>query len=132
MEPERYAAIYSAGKGVETTADELMDVVHRIHTLQRAFNVREGLTRDEDTLPKRFLREPVPEGRFKGELIDPAKLEKMKTEYYAIQGWDPATGVPTPEMLEELGLNDVAKDMRNLRKVAKKDTKEETKGKSVE
>jgi aldehyde:ferredoxin oxidoreductase len=111
MTPEKYAELYSAGKGIELTLEVLMEAAHRIHTLERAYCVREGLTRDDDTLPRRFLQEPVPGGPFKGEKIDPAKLEEMKTEYYALRGWNPATGVPTQETLKKLGLNDVAKDL---------------------
>jgi aldehyde:ferredoxin oxidoreductase len=108
LTPDKLAELYSAGKGVEMTLESLMEAAHRVHTLERAFSVREGLTRDQDTLPRRFFQEPVSDGPFKGEKIDPAKLEEMKTDYYALQGWDPATGVPTQETLEKLGLSDVA------------------------
>jgi aldehyde:ferredoxin oxidoreductase len=112
MTPEKYAELYSAGKGVEMTGEGLLEAVHRIHTVERAFLVREGLTRDDDTLPKRFFQEPLPEGPFKGEKIDLVKFEEMKTRYYELQGWDPPTGVPTQATLEKLGLNDVAENMR--------------------
>jgi aldehyde:ferredoxin oxidoreductase len=128
MTPEKLAELCSAGKGVEVTAESLLEAAHRVHTLERAFCMREGLTRADDTLPKRFFEEPVPEGPYKGEKIDPVKLEKMKTEYYTLQGWDPETGVPTQATLEELGLNDVAEDLKHLRR----ETKEgKTKGKNV-
>jgi aldehyde:ferredoxin oxidoreductase len=126
MTPDKYAELYSAGKGVAMTEADLMEAAHRINTLERAFSVREGLTRDEDTLPRRFLQEPAPapEGPFKGVKIDPVKLEEMKTQYYELQGWDPATGAPTQGTLKKLGLNDVAKDLRNLRRGPKEEKKE--------
>jgi aldehyde:ferredoxin oxidoreductase len=124
MIPERLAELYSAGKGVEMTAEKLMEAAQRGNTVERAFAAREGLTRAEDTLPKRFFEEPIPEGPFKGEKVDRAKLEEMKTEYYALEGWDPTTGIPTQETLERLGLNDVAESL-------KKETKaDEAKGKA--
>jgi aldehyde:ferredoxin oxidoreductase len=141
IKPEMLAApLYSAGKGLETTFEDILQVAHRVHALERAFSVREGRTRDDDTLPKRFLQEPVAIGRFKGEKIEPAKFEDMKTEYYSLRGWDPSTGVPTQATLEKLGLNDAAKDMRSIKSLTKEIAKEvmseevkvKTKGKNAE
>ena len=43
--------------------------------------------------------------------LDRAEFEHAKTEYYGLRGWDPATGYPTREKLEELDLADVADDL---------------------
>jgi aldehyde:ferredoxin oxidoreductase len=71
--------------------------------LERLFIAREGITRADDTLPARFLEEPVPEGcgPSTGSVLE---LDEMLDEYYQARGWDVATGLPTKEKLEELGL----------------------------
>ena len=53
-----------------------------------------------------------------GTVIDRAKFEEMKSEYYGLRGWDIETGVPAKTKLEELDLSDVAEDltMRGLLK----------------
>jgi len=76
--------------------------------------VREGLRRKNDTLPKRFLTEPIPDGPSRGMVITEEMLEKMKDEYYAVRGWDSATGIPTPERLLSLDLPDIAEDIKKI------------------
>ena len=58
----------------------------------RRFNVREGLTRDDDWLPDRFFDEPLPET---GAVLQRAELEQMRAEYYRFRGWD-EQGRPGP------------------------------------
>jgi len=77
----------------------------RIYNLARAYNVREGLTRADDTLPKRLLEEPLPEGAGQGHRVE--KLDQMLDAYYAFRGWDKKTGKPTPDKLRELGLEEI-------------------------
>ena len=81
----------------------------RVYNLARAFNVREGLTRADDTLPKRLLEEPLPEGAAEGHKVE--KLDQMLDAYYGFRGWDKKTGKPTPEKLKELGLDYVVDKM---------------------
>ncbi len=76
----------------------------RIFNLARAFNVREGCTRADDTLPKRLLEEPLSDGPAKGLVVD---LEPLLDAYYQFRGWDKTTGIPKIEKLEELGLGDL-------------------------
>lgn len=83
--------------------DELLKAGDRIYTLERLFINREGFGRKEDTLPKRLLEEPMPEGPSKGHVV---KLGSMLDEYYALRGWK--DGKPTPKRLKELGLNKYA------------------------
>ncbi|MBM3142157.1 MAG: aldehyde ferredoxin oxidoreductase family protein [Chloroflexi bacterium] len=75
----------------------------RIYNLARAFSVREGLTRADDSLPKRLLEDPLPEGAAQGHKVE--KLGQMLDAYYGFRGWDKKTGKPTPEKLKELGLD---------------------------
>ncbi|MHA1925016.1 MAG: aldehyde ferredoxin oxidoreductase family protein [Candidatus Thorarchaeota archaeon] len=88
----------------------------RINHLRRAFNHRLGITRKEETLPKRLLKEPMPTGPSKGGLPD---LDEMLDEYYDYRGCDRETGYPKKEKLEELGLEYVAKDLGKRRMLAK-------------
>jgi len=73
----------------------------RIVNLARCFNVREGLGRSDDTLPKRLLEEPLKDGPAKGMVVD---LEPLLDAYYDVRGWNKITGKPTHEKLKELGL----------------------------
>ena len=72
----------------------------RIFNQERLFNLKAGLTGKDDTLPKRMLEEPMPDGPAKGKVVP---LDKMLPEYYKLRGWD-SKGVPTPEKLKKLGL----------------------------
>lgn len=72
----------------------------RIFNQERLFNLKAGFTGKDDTLPKRMLEEPMPDGPAKGKVVP---LDKMLREYYRLRGWD-SNGVPTPEKLKELGL----------------------------
>jgi len=100
--------------GMELTVEEAEQTAERTWNVMRAFAVREGIRRENDTLPKRFLTEPIPEGPSKGMVISEAMLEKMKDEYYEVRGWDKETGIPTPERLITLDLPDIAEDMKHI------------------
>ena len=73
----------------------------RIYNLERMFNLREGLTGHDDLMPKRFLKEPLPDGSAKGQIFEENDL---LPQYYAVRGWDP-NGVPTEEKLADLNLS---------------------------
>ncbi len=105
------AALFSAATGIETSEADLLRVGERIRNLERAFDVREGLTRKDDALPKKFFEKPLKNGRFAGAVLDVDKFEEMQTEYYNLRGWDPETGIPRRAKLEELGLEDIAADL---------------------
>jgi aldehyde:ferredoxin oxidoreductase len=67
--------------------------------------------RKEDHLVGKWADEPVPSGKYKGEKIDPEKWEQMLDDYYRLRGWN-QNGVPTPEKLKELDLEDVAESLK--------------------
>lgn len=106
------ASLMEAVTGFTYTPDEVLQVGERINNLAHAFNVREGLTRADDTLPERLLTEPLKGGASKGHFISRDELDQMLDEYYAERGWDVETGVPTREKLEELGLGYVADQLK--------------------
>jgi aldehyde:ferredoxin oxidoreductase len=92
--------LLSAATGHNWTLDEMMLAGERAWNLKRAYNIRLGLTRATEKLPK-LLLEPLPEGGQAGHVPD---MELMLQEYYAARGWDEATGAPTQQKLAQLGL----------------------------
>jgi aldehyde:ferredoxin oxidoreductase len=101
---EEITNIIEAVTGWEFGVADLRKAGERIYNLERAFNVREGMTRADDTLPKRLLEDPLPEGQAEGQVNN---LEVLLDPYYEFRGWDKTTGKPTPEKLRELGLEEV-------------------------
>lgn len=92
-----------AATGWEYTVHEAVQLGERIATLARVFNLREGITADEDCLPKRFFG-GTRRGALKDVAVDPAELESAIKTFYGMMGWDPQSGVPRRETLEELGV----------------------------
>jgi aldehyde:ferredoxin oxidoreductase len=92
---------YRAITGWEMSFDDFMKAGERIWNLQRAFNVKMGISRKDDTLPERFLKESVDEGPAKGQIVE---LETMLEEYYRERGLD-EEGKPGKGKLRELGLD---------------------------
>jgi aldehyde:ferredoxin oxidoreductase len=99
---EGTAELLRAATGWDLTGEAVRLIGERIVNQERLFNAREGMTRADDTLPRRFLEEPMPEGGASAGSV--LELEPMLDEYYLVRGWDVKTGLPTPEKLAELGL----------------------------
>lgn len=95
---------------------DLARVSERVINLERAFCVRQGITRKDDTIWKGFFENPIPDGIHKGEVVDREKFEIMKNQYYELRGWDVSTGIPTRKKLEELNLKYVADELEELEK----------------
>lgn len=108
VEPSQYARHLTALTGISYDKDKLLEAGERIWNLQRAFNAREGFSRRDDRLPRRLTSEPLPNGPDTGSVV---RLDRMLDEYYEARGWDKATGWPTREKLEALGLDSVANDL---------------------
>jgi aldehyde:ferredoxin oxidoreductase len=87
-----------------------MEIGERIYNLCRAFNIREGFSRRDDTLPAR-MTQPLPEGPYKGETLSEDVLKEMLDHYYKFRGWDKETGIPLKSTLEGLGLGWVAEEL---------------------
>ena len=81
------------------------------YALMRALNAREGLARDQDTLPKKLFRKALSGGRSDGLVLDQAELDAGLEDYYRQAGWDTNSGVPKRETLENLGLGWAADDL---------------------
>jgi aldehyde:ferredoxin oxidoreductase len=78
----------------------LNKIGERIFTLERLFNLKAGLSAKDDTLPRRFLKEPMPEGPSKGQVFE---QDQILPEYYRIRGWD-ESGVPGLDKLKDLNI----------------------------
>jgi len=97
-----YTRFLKAVTGLEDTFDvtQLMKIGERIYNLERMYNIREGLSPSEDTLPKRFLEENLEAGYRKNPKVP---LEQMLKDYYNVRKWD-ERGIPTPKKIKELDL----------------------------
>ncbi len=96
-------ALYLAVSGIDFGEERMMYYSERIKTLERLYNIREGLTSSMDSLPPRLFEE-TKEIKDHGKcVLDKNKLEKAVREYYSARGWD-EEGKPTNGTLETLGL----------------------------
>jgi len=95
---EEYANILSAVTGADYRSEDLMRVGERIWNVERLYNIREGFTRADDTLPDRFFEQQV-----NGRVIDREEFLKTLDEYYRMRGWD-ENGVPAKDKLRMLGI----------------------------
>jgi aldehyde:ferredoxin oxidoreductase len=105
---DRAAEAMEVTTGLKLSPQEVRDAGARIINLERMFGVREGVTRRDDDLPRRFKETPLAEGASSGTVVD---VDLMLDEYYAERGWSQATGWPTPETLMKLGLGFAAADL---------------------
>ena len=102
------AELLSAATGFTYNPETLYTIGERGSNVERAFNVREGLRRGWDTLPRRLLTESVQSGSTKGQIVE---LETLLDDFYQLCGWDIKTGIPTSTSLNQLGLPQIARDM---------------------
>lgn len=96
-----HAKAVELATGIPMTTGQFLEIGERGYNMERLFNLREGLTREKDTLPKRLT----------DELQDPddpksrVDIETMLPIYYKVRGWD-ENGVPTEKTMKRLGLTD--------------------------
>jgi len=100
---EGFLDIIEAITGRKLTEKELLRIGERVNNLKRLFNLREGLSREDDALPKRITTEPIPGGAAKGHYVKPGEMNHMLEDYYRERGWD-SNGNPTKDKLRELEL----------------------------
>ncbi len=104
---EESARVYEWVTGWPMTPEELKAAGERINNLKKLFNIREGWTRADDTLPPRVLDEPLPGGVAAGVGLSPDDLDMMIGSYYRARGWTDDGLIPN-EKLEQLGLGSLA------------------------
>jgi aldehyde:ferredoxin oxidoreductase len=90
--------------GMDMDFGRFLRVGERGFTMERLYNLREGFTAKDDTLPRRFTDEEQIPGNKKSKV----SLGKMMPRYYQLRGWD-TNGVPTKQTLKRLDLEDVVK-----------------------
>jgi aldehyde:ferredoxin oxidoreductase len=95
--------------------EEFWDAAKRIITLERCFNVREGISRKDDVLPKRLMTEKLPDGPKKGAVVTAEEMKKMQDDFYKFYGWDD-NGIPTAETLKKLNLEFAEAQIKPFRK----------------
>lgn len=101
--PSEMVEMIRAVTGWDVSLEEMMQIGEKRLNMLRTFNAREGFTRKEDALPKKFFRPLGGSGPTGGVAIDPVEFEAALDEYYQLMGWT-ADGIPTPNRLEALGL----------------------------
>jgi aldehyde:ferredoxin oxidoreductase len=99
-----WAALLRTVTGWEVTADELHATARRIVLAKRAFNVREGATAADDTLPPRLLDTPLELASGRTAALTADRLRTMVAGYYRARGLDEA-GQPAPDDLAGLLLD---------------------------
>ena len=105
------ADVINAVTGMEITVDDLLTYGQRRLNLLRAFNAREGITRERDTLPKRLYDDPIEDGPSRGRTLDRDTITEALDTYYRLAGWDAETGNPPRTLLEDLDLAWVADEI---------------------
>jgi aldehyde:ferredoxin oxidoreductase len=90
--------------GMEMDFGKFLRLGERGFSMERLYNLREGFTDKDDTLPRRFTHEE----QIPGNKDSKVPLDKMMPRYYQLRGWD-SNGVPTQQTLKRLDLEDVVK-----------------------
>lgn len=102
------ATLISAGTGHTYTPEEALRIGERIWNVGRLFNVREGFGRKEDMAPRALFERPLRNGKAAGKVYTYPAYEAALDEYYALRGWT-REGLPTPQRLAALGLEDLVR-----------------------
>lgn len=97
---EHFAQLLEKAYGVRYTVEQLRDLGRRIVDLERAFINREGVRRPDDTLPRRYFEEPLPNGVAKGHRIERDKFIAMLERYYRLRQWTTDGVVPAQRVAE--------------------------------
>lgn len=112
IDEEKCAKLFQYATGIEMTSDQIMEAGRRIVTLERCFNIREGLSRKDDILPWRMMHERQDDLKgVKDPIVSQEKLDIMLDNYYRLHGWDKRTGKPTRTTLKKLGLEFVTEEL---------------------
>jgi aldehyde:ferredoxin oxidoreductase len=122
---EDLAGLYNAVTGLEMKPEDLQKAGERINILGRLINIREGLTRKDDTLPWKVMHVPIPDdGPSKGSFVSQEELDLLLDDYYEVRGWN-KEGIPTMEKLRALEMEDLAYIVKDKLEPHKKSKKKE-------
>ncbi len=101
----QFSKLIGLSTGLNLTPTELKTIGERIYTLERIMLIKDGISRRDDVLPKRYFEEPIPEGPARGEMILEQEFNKMLDEYYHLHRWD-KNGIPRRKTLKWLELEE--------------------------
>ncbi|MFC1952504.1 aldehyde ferredoxin oxidoreductase family protein [Chloroflexota bacterium] len=103
---EEWSQLLYYNTGLELSPLDIWTIAERSNNMERLFNIREGLTRKDDSLVDRYFDEPTKLGipLIRDRVIDRDKFKKMVDEFYEHHGWD-ENGIPRPETLKRLGID---------------------------
>lgn len=93
LKPEHFATLIKEATGLQFTPSDLLDVSKRVLDIERLINLREGITKADDTLPKRYFDDEMPAGKTKGHKINREKFNQLLAKYYSLRNWN-NDGVP--------------------------------------
>jgi len=100
----QFSKLIALCTGFTFTPKDLRTIGERIYTLERMMLIKDGFSRQDDTLPRRYFNEPISEGPAQGNVILRNEFNKMLDEYYQLHGWD-ENGVPKRSTLKRLGID---------------------------
>ncbi len=116
------ARLFSTATGIEMDKPAIMQAAERVWNLYKILNWREGFDRNADQPPDKWFVPLKAAGSefemrdyFQTRPLTRADLQQFLDDYYAERGWDPKTGLPTREKLEELNLEFAVKDLEKRR-----------------
>lgn len=105
------AELMNAATGWDLSVDDIQAIGQKRVNMMRAYNAREGLHRDHDTLPEKMFKKALVGGRSDGVILEREEFEAALDMYYEQAGWDVVSGTPTRATLEAVGLDWVADDL---------------------
>ena len=106
---KEFSELIALATGLTLTPRELKTIGERVYTLERMMLTKDGISRKDDTLPKRYFDEPIPEGPAKGEAVSRQEFDGMLDEYYRLHGWG-KDGIPQTRTIKRLGLDEAHRD----------------------
>ena len=107
---DELAEVYQLISGISMNGKKLIKTGEKIHNLAKCFNIREGVSRNDDYPPERVFKEKLQNEPNRGAIIDKKGYDIMLDEYYKSRGWT-NMGIPSKAKLKELGLEFCINDM---------------------
>ena len=111
---DKLVEVLNAVTGWDVDIKEMLEVGERRLNMLRAFNSREGIGKELDTLPKKMFNRPLEGGVSDGYVIDKNQWKKALEDYYRLCDWDIETGHPSLNKMESLGLGWVVAENKEL------------------
>ncbi|MBS3811344.1 MAG: aldehyde ferredoxin oxidoreductase family protein [Halanaerobiales bacterium] len=85
---ESYRIMLNTATGFNLPSDYWQTLGAKIWDETRRINLQHGFERNDDYLPERFVKEPLPDGPASGHYISQSDMDQMLDDYYRLRGWD--------------------------------------------